>query len=267
MSGKYLRNVVNLVVFAAGILLIWFLVPKVLGFFLPFVIGWVIALLANPVVRFLESRLKIVRKHGSALIIVAAIGAVVAGLYFLIAWAIRELRGAIGLLPELYTLFLGDLEDIGTNMQGFAARFSPEWRESIANLADGLVQSLGDIIGAIGEPTVEAAGTVVRKIPNALIYVIFTILSAYFFTAEKERIMQGLREHLPLEFREKWHFILDKFKAAVGGYFKAQFKIMGVVAVILFAGFLILDINYAVILALAIALLDFFPFFGKGPQD
>lgn len=76
--------------------------------------------------------------------------------------------------------------------------------------------------------------------------------------------MQILREHTPQNIREKWYFILEKFRTAVGGYFKAQFKIMGVVAVILFVGFLILDISYALPLALVIALLDFLPFFGTG---
>ena len=51
---------------------------------------------------------------------------------------------------------------------------------------------------------------------------------------------------------------------SVGGYFKAQFKIMGIVALILFVGFLILRIKFAVLLALLIAFLDFLPFFGTG---
>jgi predicted PurR-regulated permease PerM len=51
-------------------------------------------------------------------------------------------------------------------------------------------------------------------------------------------------------------------KVAVGGYFKAQFQIMAVLTTILLVGFLILDIKYMIILAIAIAFLDFLPFFG-----
>ncbi len=50
----------------------------------------------------------------------------------------------------------------------------------------------------------------------------------------------------------------------MGGYFKAQFKIMGVVAVILLVGFFMLHIKYAILWAILIALLDFLPFFGTG---
>lgn len=264
MSGKYLRNVVNIVLYAAGVVLLFVLTPRLLKFFLPFVVGWVIAMLANPLVRFLEKHLKLVRKHSSMLIIIAAIALVVLGGYLAVSRIARELYGFLGTLPDIYSSFLRDLEDIQSNMQGVSAKFPPQIREGFANLTDTLTNSLGDLIGAIGKPTVAAAGNVAKNIPNALVHVIFTILSAYFFIAEREQILQYLRERTPVSLREKWSFIVGKFRGAVGGYFKAQFKIMGIVALILFVGFLILHINYAVLLAVLIAVLDFLPFFGTG---
>ena len=44
---------------------------KLLGFLMPFVVGWIIASIATPVVNWLEKRLKIRKKLGSALIFVA----------------------------------------------------------------------------------------------------------------------------------------------------------------------------------------------------
>ena len=46
---------------------------RLLSFFLPFVIGWIVAMIANPPVRFLEKRLRIVRKHGSVVLIVGVL--------------------------------------------------------------------------------------------------------------------------------------------------------------------------------------------------
>ncbi len=264
MPGKYLRDMVNVVLFFVGAVLLFVLAPKLLMFFMPFVVGWIIAMIANPLVHFLEKRLKIVRKHGSVLIIITAIALVVLVGYLIIAKAARELYGFINLLPEIYSTLLQDLSEIETNLQGISGRFPPQFSQAVANLTDSLTQSLGDIIGAIGAPTITAAGTVAKNIPNALIHVIFTILSAYFFIAEREGIVRVIREHIPVEMRKKWNFITGKFKGAVGGYFKAQFKIMGIVFVILFVGFLILHIKYAILLAFLIAFLDFLPFFGTG---
>lgn len=264
MAGKYLRNVVNIVLYLAGVLLLFVLVPRLLVFFLPFVVGWIIAMIANPLVRFLEKHLKLVRRHSSMLIIIAAIALVVFAGYLAVSKIFRELYGFLEVLPELYETFLQDLKDIQANLRGISQRLPLQLREGAANLTDTLTASLGDLIGAVGMPTVAAAGNVAKHIPNALVHVIFTILSAYFFIADREGIVQWLRQRLPVSLRERWNFITGKFRMAVGGYFKAQFKIMGIVALILFVGFLILRIKFAVLLALLIAFLDFLPFFGTG---
>ena len=58
--------------------------------------------------------------------------------------------------------------------------------------------------------------------------------------------------------------VINDLKHVVGGYFKAQFKIMGVVYVILVIGLWILKVDYVLLVALLIAFLDALPFFGTG---
>ena len=261
---KYVKAVLNLVTAVVLLCLAVFLLPRLLRFFMPFAVGWIIAMIANPLVRFMEKRMKIVRKHSSMLIIIGAVALVAFGGYFAISRIVREIYGFIGTLPELYQSLLQDLGEVEDNLQGIASRFPPDLTESLSGLIESLTASLGDVVGTIGSPTVAAAGSIARNIPNVLINVIFAVLSAYFFIAERERILQWGREHTPESLREKWHFILEKFRKAVGGYFKAQFKIMGVVALILLVGFAILRIRYAVLFAVLIAVLDFLPFFGTG---
>lgn len=264
MDRRYLRNVVNIVLFLMGVVLVCLLVPRFLIFFMPFVVGWIIALIANPLVRFMEKRLKIVRKHSSMVIIIGTIALIVLDGYGLIAWLAREIYGFIGILPDLYESLLGDLEITGTNLAGLSEKIPPELVEKLATIINSLTESLGNVISTIGVPTVTAAGNIAKNIPNILVNVIFTILSAYFFIAERDKIIQWGREHTPEELRSKWHFIAGRFRSAVGGYFKAQFKIMGVVSVILLVGFFVLHIKYAILWAILVALLDFLPFFGTG---
>ena len=261
---KYIKAVLNLLTAVVLLCLAVFLLPRLLSFFMPFVIGWIIAMIANPLVRFMEKRMKIVRKHSSMLIIIGAVALVAVGGYFAVSRIIREIYGFIGTLPELYNALLQDLAETEDNLQGIVSRFPPNLTESLSGLIDSLTNSLGDVVSTIGTPTVAAAGSIARNIPNVLVNVIFAVLSAYFFIAEREKILQWVREHTPVSLREKWIFITGNFKKAVGGYFKAQFKIMGVVALILLIGFWILGINYAVLFAVLIAILDFLPFFGTG---
>ena len=59
MDRRYARLILNIVIPAVEILLVCLLGAKLLKFFMPFVIGWIIAMIANPLVRFLESGIRV----------------------------------------------------------------------------------------------------------------------------------------------------------------------------------------------------------------
>lgn len=89
-------------------------------------------------------------------------------------------------------------------------------------------------------------------------------MSSYFFLAERERILEFWRNHLPLGCRRYLEKLKEDIRHLVGGYILAQFKIMFLVAFILLAGFLVLGIRYGLLLAILVAVLDFLPVFGTG---
>lgn len=53
---KYCKALVNLGVAAVILAAVLFLLPRLFLFFMPFVAGWIIALIASPLVRFLRKR-------------------------------------------------------------------------------------------------------------------------------------------------------------------------------------------------------------------
>ena len=97
LSSPYTYIVIPL----TGWLLICLLGPKLMKFFMPFVIGWVIAMIANPLVRFLERRVKLVRRHSSIVIVAAALALVIGLLYLLVSRTFVLLRQFIIDLPGL----------------------------------------------------------------------------------------------------------------------------------------------------------------------
>ena len=63
---------------------------------------------------------------------------------------------------------------------------------------------------------------------------------------------------------KKYEVFYNSIKQAVGGYFKAQFRIELWIYILILIGLVILDVKYAILIALLIAILDFLPFFGSG---
>ena len=259
-----LRLLLNIVIPASGWILALFAGPWLLKFFMPFVIGLVIALIANPLVRFLERRLRLVRRHSSLLIVAAALALVIGLIYLVISRTVRAARSFAEYLPQLYETAEAAVRQ-GLERLGGSMDFLPQ---SLRESWEALGSSLGDYLGLAVEkaapPTVEAAGSVARVIPALLVYSVVTVLSAYFFIVERDRIAAFLRGHLPAGALRYQEYLKGELKRLVCGYFLAQLKIMGVVWLILTAGFFVLGVGYAPLWALLISLLDFLPVFGTG---
>lgn len=260
----YIKIVVNTLV-AIGIVLFLFLVfPKLLGFFLPFVIGWVIAMIANPLVKFLEKKVKILRKHSSAIIIVMVIAAIVGVIYLLIAMLIRESKQLAGDLPNILEQTGVQLTELSIKIRTLSSNMPEPIELFINNMLDSISKNIMDFELGEHSLTISVASNLAQNIAEFFLTSIITILSAYFFIAKRDEITTSVKNALPSSVVEGWRFIADNFTKAVGGYIKAQFKIMLVLSIIMFTGFEILSVSYSFLLALGIAFLDFLPVFGTG---
>ena len=264
MDRRYARLILNIVIPAVEILLVCLLGAKLLKFFMPFVIGWIIAMIANPLVRFLESRVKIVRKHSSVLIVVAVLALIIGLSYFLVSRLILQAVELAKDLPVLYDALSADLQEISVRFASLFSRLPEQVQTNWQELAGSISHAASRVVQKIASPTVEVAGNVAKGIPNALVNVIVTILSSYFFIAEQDKIVEFWKKHLPESVKGYGRYLKNDVKKLIGGYFLAQFRIMFVVAVILVVGFLVLGIKYAFLIGVLVAILDFLPLFGTG---
>lgn len=258
------RMILNIVIPLLGLCLVIFLGPRLLHFFMPFVVGWILALLANPLVRFLERHVKLVRRHGSMLIIIAAL-AIVIGLFYGAGLLVyREMGSFLADAPEIYQSVIAEIENALQNGRKLAEYFPQNLQPPLLAFSDNLDGLFGKLVSRAAEPTVQIAGHVAKSIPNLLVNMVIIILSSYLFLADRESIMRWLKEHLPAFVFRYIEYMKRDAKGLIGGYFLAQFRIMCVVALILAAGFLVLGVRYGVLLAFLTAILDFLPIFGTG---
>lgn len=254
---KYAKILLNIIIPVSCIILVCFLGPWLLRFFMPFVIGWIIAMIANPLVRLLERRLKIVRRHSSMMIIIAVLAATVGLLYLIMSKLITEAISFSKDLPMLYEMASDQISNLFQILPSGLQTSIDQFMDHIGEYGSLLLQKFAP-------PTVEVAGNLAKGIPGALVYSIITILSSYFFIAERDSIIEFARRFMPREAGKYFMFLKKDVRHLIGGYFLAQFKIMFVVAGVLAVGFLILGVKYGLFFALLIALLDFLPLFGTG---
>lgn len=261
---KYVRILLNIMIPIAAVVLICTVGVAVVRFFLPFLIGWFIAMIANPLVHFLDKKVKILRSFSSIAIIVVVLGGIVAALCWMVSWLGKQVVDLMENLPVLESAMRNQASVLEDKMTSFVEVLPLEISVSINDVGTKLIDYLAGYIGNISRPMISAAGGFVSGIPSALVYLIVTILSAYFFLTDKEKIGNTVADVMPDSFKEKADLMKSRAARLVGGYFFAQLKIMFLIYVILVIGFLILGVDYAGLIALLVAVLDFLPVFGTG---
>ncbi|MCM1191320.1 MAG: sporulation integral membrane protein YtvI [Butyrivibrio sp.] len=261
---KYSKALVNLAVALLLFFSVILLLPKVLIFFLPFVIGWIISLIASPMVRFFEEKVKIKRKAGSAFVIIVIIGLVVLLLYLIISQLTAQVIGLLEALPGMWAGLEEDLENIGEMLSGILEKLPGESRLKVDDLVEQIELVLGDFVGKLGTPTIAAAGNFAKWLPTFFIGMIMALLSSYFFVAERGQINEWFRTHMPASIQVRYRTVQHSLAHSVGGYFKAQLKIEIWMYLFLLIGLGLLRVNYFALIALGIAFLDLLPFLGTG---
>lgn len=267
MKTRYRRNlkmVTNIVIYIIAILACIFLLPKAIKYFMPFVVGWIISCIANPLVQFLERKIKIKRKAGTVVVIVLVIAGIIGLGYLAGYFIVKQLSGFIIELPEMWNNFAKDLEHVGNLINRFYIKLPKSTVDILNTVGDALTAAVGTVSGKVSNISFEGMGSVVENVANGIIAVIMAMLSAYFFIADRDYLHQMYQKYLPESVKSKMDLFNRSIVQAVGGYFKAQFFIEIWIYFLIWIGLWILGVNYAFIIAFGIAVLDFFPVFGSG---
>ncbi len=262
------RILVNLGVALAGVLFLIFVVPQLVRFLMPLIVAWIVAMIANPIIRFLEKRIKIMRKHGSALVIILVLAALIAAFYGLAVLVASQFSSWVTELPEVYDSVTQNLQHLFRllhqkyNIIPADVKLAFDQRE---NMLDSYIQKAIDgLLKMVKSGSLSKVSSLASSLMDFLVYAILTILASYFMTVEKDHFTKLLQEKTPAGVQRIWDKIKKIFIRAIGGYFKAHFQIMIVIFFITVIPFAFMGISYSGLLAVVIAIVDFLPFFGAG---
>lgn len=260
----YLKIIVNLLLTIFGICLIIFLGPKLMAFFYPFVIAFIISMIANPLVKFMEQRIKIVRKHSSAIIIIVVLAAIF-GLLYLVGYLItNQVMSLVNDLPNITKSLTDFMDEFSEKFSKVSTLMPKGLKNFFNNFNENAEAYIAKFMNHVEFPSLPQMSGYVKDVANGIFMGIITILATYFFIAERDKLAEISNRIFPESLKKGYKLVIDNFKNAVGGYFKAQFKIMIVLLVVMFIAFELMNVSYSILIALGIAFLDFLPIFGTG---
>lgn len=260
----YIKIVCNLSIFVVTLLLIVFALPRLLVFFMPFVVAWIIACIATPIVKLVEKHLKLKRKASMVFVVVAIIGGVVAALYGIGSQIVKLIASFVADLPQLWENVRAEAQGIFQILFELLEKLPGDGTAALEELISNSGDYVAEAISNLSMPTISAVGSLASKLPDIIIYTIMCLLATFFFVVERENIHLKFRTYVPKSILNVWDLVKRCFVESIGGYFKAQFKIEIWIYLLILLGLFILEVNYAPIIALGIAVLDLLPVFGTG---
>lgn len=258
---KYWTTVLkNTAIFLTSLILIFALL-KLAVFYMPFLIGFIISLIIEPLICKLAHKTGFERKT-SAIIILVLIFTTLIGL---IAW------GVITLVTESSTL-LDSINIYIEKMSGFVDKLKIREIELPQKVIEIIENCTTKLLNTVTTFTTNFLTNTLQKvtlIPIAFIYITITILSTYFICADKFYILDQLEHHVPRLWVKRFGKHLREITTVLGNYLKAEVILIVISFFIILIGLTIgkftgLNIEYPLLSALGIAFVDALPIVGSG---
>ena len=247
-------------ILAAVLLSVRYLLPLAL----PFLVGLAVAWMAEPLAKFLSRRAKFPRGLAAGTAIGGVYLLLLGLLYLLGRLALQEVDHLAAGLPGI----VDGLDQTADRVQGWLyhlaqgapERLRPGLEESISKLfSNGSALAEGAVSRVLG-----AASQIIVTLPDTFVFLGTAVVSSFMISAQLPRLRPFLQGKLPPAWSQRVLPVLQNLRVNLGGWFRAQCKLMGLTFLLLTIGFLILRVEFPLLLGALIALVDALPMLGTG---
>ena len=266
MVKKHARITTFFILLALSLAVAYFALPKIIVLILPFVLAYLIAKIIEPVVTLLNVRCKIPKKIASAVVVIITVALLIWFVSLLVVGIVNEISSLVAqkdmIAQKLLSVYYQAQDFVGRFLGSDAAKFITD----NINVKEIVSEITGYLAGYI-MPTIENTFNLAKQLPNILLFVVVLVMSTYFMSSDSETISAALGKLVPKKLKLVMSELKKDMSLALLGYIRAQLILMTVTFFEITVGFTIIGgsiANYALLLAIAIAIVDALPVLGAG---
>ncbi|MBR3844347.1 MAG: sporulation integral membrane protein YtvI [Clostridia bacterium] len=253
--------IINTVYIALIAVLFYFALKYLAVWLLPFVIGFICALVLQKPVAFLSQKTRIPRGIW-ALVLVATILTALFGSIAFLGYNLYDQ------LLQLVTRLTDELPSIRESLGSLVGRFSGWLNNLPEGIASGIRTSPASLIESIieflsGFVTTLAKGAIV-SVPSLLLTSVISIVACCFITIDYYKITNFILCQFSVQTQKVLLKTKRVFMENILKMLRGYILIIFITFIELFIGFLILDIPYTATIAFLVAIVDIFPILGTG---
>ena len=247
------------------VLIVVYLLFKLGIFLFPFTLALFFSILTQPFSRFLQKKMKFSQK----------IATIVSIVLFLVIFLAFISLSALRLSGEIYKLSI--------NLNKYSKDFQSLWNHTIDRVysllgyfPEGFDEQVKSSINGFIRMGTSKLGSFINSlinfitsIPTIILYICITILSTFFISLDKKKIMTFLEQQFPETWIKKVYNIKREMFNVLGSYIRAQIILMTICFFELLISFNLLsflkfNLPYPLIFSIIICIIDALPILGAG---
>ncbi len=237
----------------------------------PFCVALIIAYLFNPIVTFVQQRLKLSRILGLVTFYVIILLLIAAFMLFLLPNLYHQISELIKRLSEVIPAQLNTL------MKRYDITLNEAQMQKITDTLESLGTDLRSVLGAMlpglhgaAAEGVSVAGAVAKRVAagfglffSLTSFVILVVIINFYFLLDFHKIKGLVSTVIPTKHEERVFSILNRIDEAVGGFLRGQLTICCLVGLLTTIGLLLIGLKkYAILIGVVAGIGNIIPYLG-----
>ena len=248
-------RVVRILIGIAILVAAFLLIRRLSTVLLPFVVGWLLAYILNPIVEFFQYKLKFKNRVLSVSCTLLLFFILFGGLIWIL---VPIVSSEINKLSQLISTY--------TNQISMGSIIPLEWQEAIKGfIAQFDLKAFleSDRLEEIIKSAIPKFGNFLNSSFNVLFGVVgvfFTLLYLVFILLDLEKVSQYIFNLIPPRYRPITGEVINDVKIMMNRYFRGQALVALCVAVMMVTGFLIIGLPLAIVMGIFVGVLNLVPY-------
>lgn len=224
--------------------------------FMPLLISGFLFFIFNPVVKLFQKKLKLNRGFSILLlyvIIFAAIG--------------FSIANVVPIITKQITSFVNDLPTYGRQLEAFIDEMahSKELKSFLANdyvPLGTLQEKLTDFLNTLPNKITNSAISVFGFVTSATITIVTVPILLFYMFKDGHKLPDALSKFIPTNYRKEGLVIIKDVGNTLSAYINGQVTVACFVGILTLIGYVIIDVPYALLMALIVAVTNIIPYVG-----
>lgn len=256
--------IVNAAYYGIIILIALLAFQYVLPIMVPFIIAFVVsALLQIPL-----NRMELKGKHMKKLMSI-----VLCAMFYLIVFVLALIIGSrviseagdlIRAIPKLFSEVVPFVNRAFDDLEVTVAAYDADLALVIDQMGTSTLKTISQTVTNFSAKALILVTSYATSIPGAIVSVVITVISTFFMAIDFDLIIGFLKKLIPSSRKELVDTSVTYTKSMIGVYIKSYALLFTLTFVELTIGFSLLEVPYAVLLALIISIFDLMPILGTG---